>query len=48
MSWLTQKDARRTALLAALVGSLAGGVAPETSALIQGVVDALLQLYALW
>lgn len=48
MSWLTQKDARRTALLAALVGSLAGGVAPETSALILDVVGGLLQLFALW
>lgn len=51
MSWLTEKDQRRAALIAALMGAVGGTVAPELQPVVGQVGNLILhvfQLFALW
>lgn len=48
MSWLTEKEKRRVSLVAALVGTLAGGLSDQTLGLAGELLGLVLKLSALW
>lgn len=48
MSWLTEKQNRRVALIASLFGSLAGLLGPDLLENVAAPVEHLLKLFVLW